>query len=285
MDALSEVDLLRRRLGPPESDHPLLQELDRDLDRGAGVDDPALGALLRRITRDYIPGRLNRMLRHRRDNPDAEVAGVNLSSYVIHQGRGCAINLSFVTGRNPTLNWHPFDAIFLRANPGTSRVHRYRLPASLENAVVDRQARLTFVGIEPFDEGDLLIKRGDLDVLDFEGAPGDPLLVVRLELHARGTLGWLFDRDTLTAIGGTATSPLESRLISLIRVAAQYPETDLAPLRAAARHPSHNVRWAAVQAIGKLDAQAAIALLSGMTGDPHPHIRNAAQKTLARLDR
>lgn len=284
MNDIAEADRLRMDLGPPEESHPLLESLDRHVGLGAAVEDPVLGDLLRQVVRDYIPARLNTMLRYQRDHPHMEAAGVNLTSYVVHQGPHCAVSLSFVSSRTRNLHWHPFDALFYRVNPGVSRVGRYRLPDGLENDVVDRTAKLDFVGSEEFAAGSLMIKRANVDVLDFEGSPDDPVLVTRLELPSRGSLEWVFDRDSLAPIGGTSTDAAESRMISMIRVIGLFPEAELEPLREATRHPSHSVRWAALQTIGKLDSAAALALLPGLTEDPHPHIRRAAERTLASLE-
>ncbi len=66
---------------------------------------------------------------------------------------------------------------------------------------------------------------------------------------------------------------------------AAMQETRAVPLISSlADHPSHAVRWAVVQALGRLDPQAALQHLRQAVNDPHPHIRNAAQKTLARLE-
>lgn len=280
----SEADVLRRRLGPPDDAHPLLESLDQTVSLGAGIHDPALGELLSRIVHDYVPQRINTLLRYRIENPGMEVAGVNLRSCVVYRGPGCSINLSFIDAVARNLHWHPYDAILCRVNPGTSRVHRYRLPDDLANDVVDPQARLDFVESQDFGTGSRLIKNADIDVFDFEASPGNPVLTARLDFPPSGSLEWTFDRQSLAPIGATSNNPAEGNLISLIKASAVFPESELGPLRQALLHSSHSVRWAAAQAIGKLDAQVALELLPGLTQDPHPHIRRAAERTLASLE-
>jgi hypothetical protein len=262
----------------------LLESLERELERGAGIHDPAIRGLLSRIVREHVPQRLNAMLRYQLESPGMEVAGVHLKSFVIHTGGRCSINLSLIESRSRNLHWHPYDAIFCRLNPGTSRVHRYRLPDQLANEVVDLAARLEFVETLTFAAGSFLFKSADLDVLDFEASPDEPVVIARMHLPSKGPLEWTFDRETLSPIGGTGNDPAESQLISLIRAAAVFPGSDLESLRRAVGHPSHSVRWAAVQAIGKLDSDAAVELLPGLARDPHPHIRRAAERTLASLE-
>lgn len=278
------MEALKRRLGPPDSGHPLLAKLEQELGLGAGVADETVTEMMVRIVHEYVPERLNIMLRYQHDNPDMEVAGVNLRTYVIFKGDHCSINLSLIDSMSPNLHWHPYDAIFYRVNPGTSRVHFYRLPDQLANEVVDVTARLDFVESRDFAQASVVTKRSAIDILDFEAAPEAPVVIARLHLSSKGALDWSFDRETLSPIGATSNVPAESHLISLISAAALFPESDLGLLRQAVLHPSHNVRWAALQAIGKLDPDAAVALLPNLARDPHPHVRRAAERTLASLE-
>jgi hypothetical protein len=280
----AEMERLRRRLGPPKDSHPLLETLEREFSLGAGIDDPEVAAIMLRIVHEYIPARLNVMLRYLQEKPDMEVAGVSFTAYVVFRGDHCSINLSLIEAMSRNLHWHPHDALFYRVNPGTSRVHHYRLPDRVANEVVDLEARLDFIESREFAQACLLAKHAESDILDFEASPDAPVVVARLQLPSKGPLDWAFDRRTLSPIGATSNDPVESHLISLIRAAAFFPESDLGLLRRAVLHPSHNVRWAAVQAIGRLDSSAAVALLPDLVRDPHPHVRRAAERTLASLD-
>lgn len=284
MTDLAEMEALKRRLGPPDPGHPLLARLEQEVGRGAGIADEAVTELMLRIVHEYIPERLNVMLRYQHENPEMEVAGVNLRTYVVFKGDCCSINLSLIDSMSRSLHWHPYDAIFYRMNPGTSPVHVYRLPDQLENEVVDVKARLDFVETRDFAQTSLLTKRGDIDIIDFEASPEAPVVIARLHLASKGPLDWTFDRKTLSPVGASGNDLAESNLISLISTAALFSESDVGLLRQAVVHPSHNVRWAALQAIGKLDSAAAVALLPDLARDPHPHVRRAAERTLASLD-
>lgn len=279
-----EVETLRKRLGPPEEPHPLLESLDEILGQGVDIGAPVLRRRLGEIVRDYIPARLNALLRYQLAHAGMEVAGIHLRAYVVHVGSYGAINLSLIDAVPRHLHWQPFDALLCRVNPGVSPVHRYRLPEDLANDIVDPAVRLESAGTEPFGAGEFLIKRADTDVFDFEASTDRPVLIARLHRPAKGPLDWTFDRRSLSPIGASGNDLAESQLISLIRTAAVFSDSDVDQLRRALDHPSHSVRWAAMQAIGKLDAEAATALLPDLTRDPHPHVRRAAERTLARFE-
>ena len=54
-------------------------------------------------------------------------------------------------------------------------------------------------------------------------------------------------------------------------------------LGAISEHPSHFVRWAAIQAVGRLDRARAVELLRRSLEDAHPHVRSMAAKVLAKV--
>ena len=283
MTDLEAVERLRRNLGPPEDGHPVLKEIEAAVALGVEIGDPALAELMRRTVRDYVPVRLNVMLRYIEENPAMEVAGVNPRAWVAYKGRHCSLVLSLVHEASRNLHWHPYDALIQRMNEGSSEVRYYRLPHGAANEVVDLSARLESAGTRDFAKGDVLVKRAESDIVDLAGSADAPVVTAQLHLASKGGLDWTFDRQSLAPIGATENDPAESHLVSLIRAAALFDETDLRLLRRALLHPSHNVRWAALQAIGKLDADTAAALLPELGRDPHPHVRRAAERTLARL--
>lgn len=280
----AEVERLRTRLGPPEESHPLLESLDELLGRGADIGAPALLQLFGDVARDYLPARLNTLLRYQLTHPEMEVAGVHLHAWVVHLGSHYSINLSLIETVSRHLHWQPFDALLCRLSPGAAPVRRFRLPSGVANDVVDQTARLEPAGSEVLEAGGILVKRADTDIFDFEASPDRPVLIARLHGPAKGPLDWTFDRESLSPIAASGNDLAESQLISLIRTAAVFSDSDLGLLHKALDHSSHSVRWAALQAIGKLDRDAAAALLPSFARDPHPHVRRAAERTLARLE-
>jgi HEAT repeat protein len=59
--------------------------------------------------------------------------------------------------------------------------------------------------------------------------------------------------------------------------------SSLPALEGLSAHPAHFVRWAAVQALFRLDRERGITALRNALADRHEHVRNAASRSLAKI--
>lgn len=98
-------------------------------------------------------------------------------------------------------------------------------------------------------------------------------------------LSWLFDRHTLRALRCASASTLATRLQYVIKLFLQYPseENTQAIAKLARESEFHFVRWDAIKALLQLDFNQGYDLLESASNSEHPHLMNAAQKTLQNM--
>ncbi|WP_313534375.1 HEAT repeat domain-containing protein [Sphingomonas sp.] len=94
---------------------------------------------------------------------------------------------------------------------------------------------------------------------------------------------WLFDRATLAPSYPASVGGENSMLVNLARMFGAMKTQEAVPeLEALWEHPVHYVRWAALQAVGRIDGDRARNMLRGAVDDPHPLIQRAAQRELTK---
>lgn len=127
------------------------------------------------------------------------------------------------------------------------------------------------------------------DVLDCS-APGrlhdlrvdKPTLVAKLIGLNREPIQWMAERSSLRIAQAISSSPIHSELEIMARTLGALRMGGADALGRLAAHESHFVRWAAIQAMGRVEPERAIALLNRATEDAHPHIRRSASAFLSR---
>lgn len=146
--------------------------------------------------------------------------------------------------------------------------------------IFDPSLSLKYSHEEVLNPGETVAIDGEKFIADFEERPNVcllTLLTVSLWPHI-----WSFDRDSLRP----STISAADKQMSELRVALQifrglgYVESEQV-VRKLVSHPVHDVRWEAIKTLLALNpATGAIALRSAV-GDSHPHVRNAAARSLA----
>lgn len=117
----------------------------------------------------------------------------------------------------------------------------------------------------------------------WECSAASPVVELRIGLRPGVSQIWHFDRVTLQAKFASIANVQVTGYVMLSRMLSSLQERRaLELLRQLSRHDAHVVRWAAVQAIGRLDRNLALDCLAESLKDPHPHIRSSAQKALAK---
>ncbi len=132
--------------------------------------------------------------------------------------------------------------------------------------------------------GDVLSLRPRRDVFDFLPSDG-PRYALVFDGPRVHTQQWVYARETLLPATSLAADPHDARLEAAMRLLRVLGHTPGAPAVAAlARHGAHFVRWTAVRHASGLDPARGLALLRAAVDDPHPHVRDAARRALARLE-
>ena len=109
-----------------------------------------------------------------------------------------------------------------------------------------------------------------------------PTLVAKLIGMNREPIQWMAERTSLRVVQAISASPIHSELEIMARTLGALRMGGADSLDRLAGHESHFVRWAAIQAMGRVAPEKAIALLKQATHDAHPHIRRSAGAFLSR---
>lgn len=170
----------------------------------------------------------------------------------------------------------PFELIVMPLN-GALTVDAYQIdrpPVLAEGSRIQHQGRSV---LEP---GTALLCGASGTVHDLRIQ--QPTLVAKLIGAVREPLQWMIDRGSGEVIQAISSSPVHSELEIMARTLGALRDGGADTLASLATHESHFVRWSAIQAMGRVDAQQALQLLDHARTDAHPQIRQSASSVLAR---
>lgn len=92
---------------------------------------------------------------------------------------------------------------------------------------------------------------------------------------------WDYNAVTFAPERALAADNSASRLQFAAKVLAMFGcDSSINPLKCLLQHQDHFVRWSAIQSIFTIDNELGYQLLQECANDPHPHVRNAAKRTL-----
>ena len=108
--------------------------------------------------------------------------------------------------------------------------------------------------------------------------PAKRTVVLILEAGATDPFTWHYDRSTLVPRRGVPGDLSATRLIETMRLISVWGDASFLPLvEELFRHPSHAVRWAALQTAWKIAPERPLKLTARAARDPHPDLRAVAQ--------
>jgi len=199
--------------------------------------------------------------------------------------RGPAFALSIFLVEQPRKFIHSASFLGMYAPLGKESLiyDVYRLPGHYRNEVFDPSVTLEFVRSGSTAPGEILRAESDLFVYDFKIEK--PVALAKFATSSFLSLEWLFHKDTLKAHQANDSELTWTQL----RVAANIlgrlgHASSRAPLEKLTTHSHHAVRWAAIQNLARISAEAVVPKLELAVNDPHPHVRRAAAKTLQHLN-
>ena len=148
--------------------------------------------------------------------------------------------------------------------------------------------RLIPLGKGELESGGVRLIRAGESIIDFrrmERGPGMNLILFSATRRHHTTV---WDPVTGRARFTASSIPAHSRISLTLRILAEAGLPESAPVleKLFATHPAREVRWGALRAMtdvspGRLPAM----LRQAVRSDPHPHIRNAARKSLENMRR
>jgi HEAT repeat protein len=152
--------------------------------------------------------------------------------------------------------------------------------------VFDRSRTLVFRGPEIVARGksSYFSAGEDIFLVDAPAPEEPPPLFVCFASTNKLPIRWEYDSATLAPVRAIASDNSASRLEFLAWMMAEMNNrSSLQALDSLLAHPAHFVRWAALQAIFRLDRDKGMVSLSAALEDPHEHIRDAARRSLAKM--
>lgn len=128
----------------------------------------------------------------------------------------------------------------------------------------------------------IIAKDGRRELLEIRPAAAGPAFTLRINARAFDRFEWSFDRVTgqptrLTTVDN-AHSNLETILELLAAVGSAHSLAEIEPFL---KHSAHHVRWKALETIAAISPDAAVPLLGHALTDSHPHVRMAAEASMA----
>jgi hypothetical protein len=157
---------------------------------------------------------------------------------------------------------------------------RYFSMEGIDFEIFDPSLSLTYSHEEMLNPGDTVEIDGEKVIADFEERP-DVCLLTLLTRPLWPHI-WSFDRDSLRP----STISAADKQMSELRVALQifrrlgYVASEQV-VRELMSHPVHDVRWEAIKTLVTLNPAAGATALRNAVADSHPHVRNAATRSLA----
>jgi hypothetical protein len=183
-----------------------------------------------------------------------------------------------------TIDVYANDMLFVVLGEGRLLLDHHRVvEASAESGA---RASIVPCGRRAYARYDAFELRAGRDAIDIAAVQGQPWLL-QLVTSMHDPVARHFDRRSGTLAGVSSANFHASRLEFVLDLFKRFGYAEAADSVAAIHGGSrfHFVRWKAVQTMLHLDYERGVAMLRQSVSDPHPQIRDAAERTLANLAR
>jgi hypothetical protein len=189
--------------------------------------------------------------------------------------------------RQDRLFGHTCDMILAPLNPSGITLSRYHQPQPYPNDILDKSRHLTFKGDATLAFGQSSFFAACEDIFLIRSAPqeADPPLLAILITPDKFQIRWEYDSTTLAPVRAIAADISASRIEFVISLMSTMNDLSALPVleELSSFHPAHFVRWAAVQAMFRLDRNTGMQALHRALNDPHEHVRTAASRSVAKI--
>jgi hypothetical protein len=168
--------------------------------------------------------------------------------------------------------------------PGTLHMDVYRHSRAPSIEVFDPTNELDVkksIAIAPFETHAF---RAGVDAVVERSPVGSACMLLFVYRNAV-PIRWMHDPATKKPVRAVSADQQTYRMDFAARTLARMDYEPAVPtLEDMYNHPRHFVRWAAVRELVLLDPVRGRALLERAASDPHPHVRNAAKRTLEKMN-
>lgn len=159
----------------------------------------------------------------------------------------------------------------------------YKLPENFQRDVFDPALRPISACENQLVPGEILRIDAGVDLIDWK--IDGPVVLLRFITAPQESIQWTFRKDPIRAWFVASVDPDATQLSALFSYfgAIGYEPAAL-PIKNLLGHRNHQVRWEATKTLWKIDRHLGLQALQASLVDPHPHVRNAATKTLAKFN-
>ena len=208
----------------------------------------------------------------------------NNGAVTLHKSDHYSINIMYFKGHLDHLYYEPLHTVTVIVNDCQVEATRYRVNIAEGAFEIDNQSTLIEVERKLLRKGSAWAINGRSDVSDLNSVDDHHPLLATLNGTKLGGLCWTFDRAKLKSWYATS---IDYEVTSMMTIADLLGRLrDRAALEPLARlyheSPHHYARWSAVKNIGRIDKNVGIEFLRKSLDDPHPEVKRAAERTLAR---
>lgn len=254
-------------------------------------DDPALfaramGPPVAALARgNFVKDSIDSELEHMRSEPLYLCPSVRTDRYVILESPEIELALQLIRPHRGTeLASLAQHVVLATAGKTPVRIRRYWQSDPYPVAVLDPRKTLISKGEISLASGQTATFFAPSDV--FQIVPQDEtVLLLSLQMRRVERFLWKYDSATLAPAKLVTTGQEDQRLITALWLVQICGDRSVVPnLWSAFRHPAHNVRWATVQAMIRIDPHEARSMLLEATTDVHPDIRTTAAAVLPQFE-
>jgi hypothetical protein len=213
---------------------------------------------------------------------DLRVTG---GGYIILAQKGPLALLLIRNARVPkTLLLDPLHSLQILLDDRPLSYSRYSVDGSFDPSVFSEDVGLKLDSRKRLDNGEVVSKDARSEIVDYLFDSDQPASMLRLTYGPIGAYEWEFDRESLKAVSISMNDPANNSIYALCELLAEIGfEGSIDHLIPLLSHEGYEIRWRAIQAIGKINPQMGVSLIEKALEDPHPHVRTAATHTLAGL--
>ncbi len=202
---------------------------------------------------------------------------------VLHRDSNVIVSLKLYFRKSTPIHFRPCDAMYGVVGAGRLAVARFDVRHCCEEDAPDASATLKPASVGEVVAGEVLRKSAN-EALALTPCASAPVAVLRLVATRAPLYELTFDRTSLACRGVVSLDAAAASGSALADAAGALRLAGAAPTlrRLVETHPSHALRWRAVQNLARIDPVLANELLERLCDDPHPRIRVAAASHLER---
>jgi HEAT repeats len=166
---------------------------------------------------------------------------------------------------------------------GIATLETFKQPNPYPNEILDRKKRIVDTGLSTLNPGDFGLFHAAVHI--FNILPPEKLLfLLFFKSKSIVPLRWEYNKSTLFPTRAIASDLMSSRLeFTAWMLSELSDDTSIPALKSLLQHKDHFVRWAAIRSIMRLSFADGVNFLHIALEDAHPHVRNAARRSLDKL--